>query len=88
MYESLTPDGICIVSDKMLTSQFLVNRYHDFKRSQGVSDEEIAKKAAMIRGVLVPLPLEWYLRTLRTIGFKTVEVFDADWCFASILCAK
>lgn len=88
IFESMTDRGVCIISDKMRTSPFLVNRYHDFKRSQGVSDEEIAEKARLITGVLVPFPLEWYIQTLRAVGFSNVEVFDADWCFASILCVK
>ena len=88
IYESLSETGVCIITDKMQTSPFLVNRYHDFKRSKGVSDAEIEEKARLITGVLVPYPLEWYLRTLRKIGFSSVEVFDADWCFVSIICAK
>ncbi len=88
IYESMSDKGVCIISDKMQTSPFLVNRYHDFKRSQGVSDAEIEEKARLITGVLVPYPLEWYMQTLRAIGFSNVEVFDADWCFVSILCVK
>jgi len=85
MRDSLSPSALLILSDKMSCSELVHSQYHDFKRSQGVSEEEIAAKAASIVGILSTRPLSWYLETLEKLGFDT-EVIDASWCFATILC--
>lgn len=84
--DSLNKGGILVISDKMDSTPFVHERYHDFKRSMDVTEEEIAAKAASIEGVLVPYPLEWYQSTLRSAGFSVIEIVDASWCFKTLLC--
>jgi len=86
--DSLSENGILVLSEKMQSSDFVHARYHDFKRYMGVSEQDIAAKEAAIEGVLVPYPLEWYIDTLREHGFSHIEIIDAAWCFKTILCIK
>ena len=82
---SLQNSGIFILTDKMTSSKFVHDQYHDFKRSMGVSEEEIARKEASIKGVLETRPLEWYFDALQKTGFKDIEVIDAPFCFATLI---
>ena len=84
--ESLTPDGIFILSEKMLASELVHEHYHQFKRDQGVSSEIITLKAQSLEGVLIPKPLEWYLTTLQNLHFRDIELIDASWNFKTLLC--
>jgi len=82
---SLNANGVFVLTDKMDSSKFVHDQYHDFKRSMGVTEEEIARKEASIAGVLQTKPLEWYLETLNGLGFKNVNVIDAPYCFATLI---
>jgi len=88
IYAGLCNGGILIVSDKMTSDQFVHDRYHDFKRSHGVTERAIREKEAAVAGVLMTLPLAWYLDTLAAVGFENIDVIDASWCFKTILCRK
>lgn len=83
---SLREGGILILSEKMASTPLVHDRYTEFKRSKGVSDEAIAENTAAVSGVLVSYPLSWYVKTLEECGFKTIEVIDAEWCFNTLLC--
>ena len=48
----------------------------------------IVKKTAQVQGVLVPLPVTWYVTALNEAGFETIEIVDAQWCFNTFLCHK
>ena len=85
IYDSLTEKGILVLSERMKSSDIVYKQYHTFKRSMGLSEQEIREKEAAIEGVLVPYPIEWYFETLKEIGFKKVEVIDAAWCFNTML---
>lgn len=85
---SLNDSGIFILTDKMASSPFVHEQYHNFKRSMGVSEQEIARKEASIKGVLEPRPLGWYQETLGKLGFRNVEVIDAPYCFATLIAFK
>lgn len=88
IFTALKPGGIFVLSEKMESTRFVHDRYHDFKRAQGVSDAEIAAKEASIEGVLTTKPLDWYLGALARIGFSDIDVIDAAWCFRTILCKR
>lgn len=85
---SLHKNGILIISEKMESSEFIHDRYHDFKRAMGVSEKAIRQKEAAIKGVLVPMPLAWYQDTLRRAGFSNIEIIDSSWCFKTLLCTR
>lgn len=88
IFAHMREGGILILTDKMQASPFVHDRYHDFKRAQGLTEEQIQKKQAAIEGVLVPYSLEWYLDTLKGIGFREATIIDGSWGFVSLLCFK
>ena len=55
------------------------DHHHDFKRVQGYSDLEIARKRQALENVLVPETRRAHHRRLETAGFK--EVHDWFQCF-------
>ena len=85
---SLREGGILILTDKMTSTPFIHERYHDFKRAMGVSESEIARKQASLVGVLETLPLEWYFETLKDLEFRNVSVIDAAYCFNTLIAFK
>ena len=88
IFKGLTSNGLFIFSDRMLGSITSYQRYLDFKRSCGVSDEDIKAKEAALQGVLEPRPLTWYQTVLQQTGFKDIEIIDAAWCFNTVMCRK
>ena len=88
IYKNLNPGGIFILSDKVSTENFATKFYYDYKRSKGVSDSEILAKEKSLAGVMNINSLSWYLDKLKAIGFNSVYLMDASWCFASVVCLK
>jgi trans-aconitate methyltransferase len=88
IFNSMSDDGMLILSDKMDSSDFIQHLYHNFKRSNGVSDDIIKAKAESLKGVLTTLPLSWYLQTLQDLGFKDIQVINAAYMFNTIYCRK
>lgn len=88
IYNGLNRGGILILSDKMAAAPIILDLYHDFKRSNGLTEQQIQAKAEAIRGVLNPRPLEWYLQTLRQIGFVDVNIINAHFHFNTLFARK
>lgn len=88
VFDAMREGGMLVLTDKVQTTSRVHGHYHEFKRRNGVSDKAIRAKAEAIKGVLVPYPLEWYLHTLRAVGFGDVEIIDAHWCFVTFVCSK
>src|SRR5262249_32117275 len=84
---ALAPGGKLVLSDKTAQSPFVEQLYHGFKRSQGVSDDEIRDKKRRLAGVLEPLPAEWYVANLRRLGFAT-EILWAEHGFVTFLASS
>jgi len=88
IYDSLDNNGILILTDKTYSTNPDLMLYHSFKVTQGVSKEEIEQKNASLVGVMFNNPPEWYLTTLRSIGFAHVSIVSAEYCFTTFLCIK
>ncbi len=88
IYDGLAPGGFLIISDKMQGNPFILDLYHDFKRKNGISEQQIKDKAEAIRGVLDPYPLSWYMSELENIGFCDVNIINAYYHFTTILARK
>lgn len=78
IYEATLPGGGLILAEKVRGSDAaaqaaIVGEYHALKARNGYSAEEIASKAASLRGVLVPLTAAENEAALRAAGFETVE---------------
>jgi tRNA (cmo5U34)-methyltransferase len=88
IYDQLNDNGICIVSDKTCQDPLPTEFYHDFKKRAGVSEREILEKAQSLKDVMYINDPEWYLKTLKTQGYQSVHIVDADWCFTTFVCVK
>jgi len=88
IYDSLVGGGLLILTEKMDMGPLVYAQYLDFKRTQGVSEEEIVRKEAAIQGVLTTRPLKWYLETLDRLGFRNINTLDATHGFVSLVAHK
>ncbi len=88
VYDSMAPGGALILSDKTSLDNYAIDHYHQFKKSQGVSQLEITNKEKSLVGVMFIDSIDWYMNTLKSLGFKKIHVFDAHWCFTSFVCFK
>jgi tRNA (cmo5U34)-methyltransferase len=88
IYESLSPGGILIITDKTYNDGASLSLYHDFKKTQGLSDEEIRDKHLSLTNVMFIDPPDWYLNTLKSLDFSNVCIIDAEYCFTSFLAIK
>lgn len=88
IYNSLLPNGVLILTEKTSNDTLPLNFYHEFKRSNGVSDQEIEQKAQRLESVMYYNDIPWYFKNLSEIGFKQVYIFNAHWCFTSFLAIK
>ncbi len=76
-YEALIPGGVLFLSEKFVSSQpedgeWLQELHWEFKRQQGYSELEIARKRDAIEEVLVPEELESHEARLEKVGFCQV----------------
>lgn len=87
--EGILPGGILVLAEKLSFPEFeqtwLDEHHHDFKRAQGYSDLEIARKRQALERVLIAESRETHHRRLKKAGFDRV----IDWfqclnfvCFA------
>jgi len=88
IHTQLEPGGYLILSDKTYNQGTFLDLYHDYKRSQGVSDQEVAEKAAAVKDVMFIDDQSWYISTLADLGFCDITIIDADWCFTSFLARR
>ena len=93
IYDRLVDGGVLIVTDKILAEVGHVNRlfidlYYAFKKGQGYSETEIARKREALENVLVPYRVTENLELFRRNGFAIVEPFFQWFNFAGVLCVK
>ncbi len=62
--------------------------YHDFKRRNGMTEEQIEEKKQRLEGVLVPYPIDWYLQTLSGLGFENVEIINVNTVFVTFVASN
>lgn len=93
VHQALRPGGVLILSEKTISAdpaldQNFLEFYLDFKRANGYSETEIARKRRALEKVLIPFSLADNLRMLTTAGFASAESFHQWFNFASILAVK
>jgi trans-aconitate methyltransferase len=88
IYNNLAPGGFLIVSDKTSLDPEMIDFYHDFKSSSGISAEEIRAKADSVRNIMHIDQPQWYLETLNSLGFSNTQIIDASWCFTTFFSRK
>lgn len=82
---SLNKNGIFILTEKLTSSSLSHSLYDDFKRNNGMTNDEIKRKYRQLKNVLTPRSLPWYLDTLRKTGFGFVEIINANSMFVTFL---
>ena len=88
IYDRLEKDGILILTDKTKQTDCIKELYYDFKRSNGVSDEYIYDKENKLKGYMVLYDAEWYITTMREIGFRNIQVINSSFGFVTFYAEK
>ena len=88
VYKNLNPGGVFVLSDKTPQSDIVKEMYYDFKRSNGVSDDYIYEKEKKLQGYMNLLPVQWYMDTLREVGFNDVQIINSKYGFVTFYCEK
>ncbi len=93
IYENLRPNGILILSEKVAFEdsqhhQLMIELHHNFKRTNGYSDLEIAQKRSALENVLIPETLVAHRDRLKSAGFSSADVWFQCFNFASIIAIK
>jgi tRNA (cmo5U34)-methyltransferase len=86
----LRPGGVLVLSEKLAfedtdVADLFTDLHHWFKRTQGYSDPEIARKRAALEDVLVPETLATHEARLEAAGFRRVETWFQCLGFASLI---
>ena len=93
IFSALEPGGVFLLFEKThyqdsLRDAEMTEAYHDFKRSQGFSEQEIRAKAAALEGVLIPRTQQENIAMLRSAGFSKVSQVFNELCFQGYLARK
>jgi len=93
IYAGLNPDGCLLLIEKVGVEESLLNRlyidhYYDFKRRNGYSRTEIARKREALENVLIPYRLTENEEMLRNAGFRAVDAFFKWYNFAGLIALK
>ncbi len=93
LYNNLRPGGVLVLSEKTIVHDTRLNRefidiYHNFKKEQGYSELEIAKKREALENVLIPFSITENMSLLRQVGFTSVETFFQWFNFSSFIACK
>ena len=80
IYDHLKSGGVVFIVEKVLGESALINdllveEYHDLKRNNGYSDEQIERKTLALEGVQVPVTNSWNMEMLKQAGFRQIDVF-------------
>ena len=93
LYDNLRPGGLLIMSEKTVLEDKKLNRafidiHHDFKREQGYSDLEIARKREALENILIPFTRQENADLLIQAGFTPVTTFFQWFNFSSFVAIK
>ena len=88
--QRLQPGGFLLLSEKVSHAQegmdkLLTEQYFDFKRRNGYSELEIARKRDALENVLVPLTVDQNIELLTQAGFEKVEVLLKWFNFTTLM---
>lgn len=88
--EAMVPGGLLILSEKLTLPDpdmdaLMIDLHHDFKRSQGYTDLEIAQKRDAIENVLIPETAETHTQRLQEAGFSRSSIWFQCLNFASFI---
>jgi tRNA (cmo5U34)-methyltransferase len=93
VYDLLVPGGALVLAEKVVppdaeAADLYTDLYYEFKRRNGYSQTEIARKREALEGVLVPVTIDRNLELLRSAGFESATTFFQWYPFAAFLAVK
>lgn len=93
LYEGLVPGGVLILSEKLAFTepeyhQLMIDLHHNFKRTHGYSELEIAQKRSALENVLVPETVDTHKSRLAKAGFRSTDLWFQCFNFASFIAFK
>lgn len=94
IFSALTPGGAFLISEKTLPSlptadaQLMKELHEDFKRQNGYTESEVARKRESLTGVMCPIESNENIKQLKDVGFRTVFPVLQGYSFYSWLCIK
>lgn len=93
IHDALTPNGCFILVEKVLGESsigqdHLVSVYHQMKKDNGYSEEQVEAKRISLQNVLVPLRASENIRMLKSAGFSVVQPFWQNLNFLGIYASK
>lgn len=93
IFAGMKEGGALIVTEKVVVSDSMINGlyidyYHDYKRQQSYSDEEIARKREALENVLIPYRVDENIELMKRAGFQTVDVFFKWYNWAGFIAVK
>ncbi len=93
IYRGLLPGGIMVLSEKVTfedphLDQLNIELHHQFKRANGYSDLEIARKRSALENVLLPETLARHRQRMTGAGFSSCDVWFQCFNFASLIALK
>lgn len=93
IHDGMVPGGVLVLAEKLAFEppahqDWLDTHHHDFKRSQGYSDLEIARKRQALDNVLVPETRQQHHARLETAGFTNVVDWFQCFNFAAIAAVR
>ncbi len=91
--QGMLPGGVLILSEKLAFEDaehnaLMINLHHNFKRTNGYSELEIAQKRSALENVLIPETFATHQQRLLAAGFRSVDLWFQCFNFASILAFK
>lgn len=93
LFKNLRPGGVLILSEKTILDDKLLNRtfidiHHEFKREQGYTELEIARKREALENILIPFTQQENSEMLKRAGFEPVTTFFQWFNFSSFVAIK
>lgn len=93
IFAGMKEGGALIIAEKVVVPDSMINGlyidiYHDYKRQQSYSDEEIASKREALENVLIPYRVDENIELMKRAGFQTVDVFFKWYNWAGFLAVK
>ncbi len=93
LYTNLQPGGILLLSEKVINHDKRLNRafidiYHQFKKTRGYSELEIARKREALENVLIPFSVQENRAMLQKSGFVSVTTYLQWFNFTSFVAVK
>ena len=88
IHSGLNEQGVFILSEKIKSSQQMIDFYHGYKKINGYSDLEVAQKRQALEDTLKPDRLSHWQQRLKEVGFHSVEVWFRAFNFVSLVAFK